>query len=141
MPTFTVKQATQKKTVEGQHGQMQVIDLVLQEYGVAETTGAEWFTKASTPLPQPGSTLEGEISPSQYGMKFRKAQQGAGGGGFRAGRSPEESRRIVRQHSQSRALQYVEFAHTRGTLPEDFKLADLTPIIDFFHQDAMESGA
>jgi hypothetical protein len=134
-PVFTVKSASQKSTKQTEYGPMQSIDLVLQEYGTVEEIGAEWYTKATTPLPQPGSQLEGEIQPSQYGRKFKKAASGFGGGRAGGGRSPEESRRIVRQHSQSRALQYVEFAHQRGTLPDDFKLADLTPIIDFFFRD------
>jgi hypothetical protein len=139
MTAFTVTQAAQKKTLDGKHGPMQVISLALQEYG-AEPVTAEWFTKAETPIPQPGSKLEGDVSPSEYGLKFKKAQAGGFNGGGPRGRSPEESRRIVRQHSEHMAILYVEFAHLRGTLPEGFKLGDLTPIIDFFHKDAMEGG-
>lgn len=140
MTAFIVKQAAQKKTVEGQHGPMQVIDLVLQEYGVAETTAAEWFTKAVTPLPTPGSQLEGEITPSQYGLRFKKAPAGGFTAG-RGGRSPEESRRIVRQHSQHMAIRWVEFKQLRGELPGELTTPDgFRQLIDWFHKDAMEGG-
>jgi hypothetical protein len=139
MATFTVQQASQKKTLDGKHGPMQVIALILQEYGIAETTAAEWYTRADTALPQPGSTLEGELSPSEYGLKFKKAQPAGGFGGGRGGRSPEETRSIVRQHSQMVALQYAAIRQAQGKLPpEDFTLEKLAIIISWFDRDALE---
>lgn len=135
MPAFTVKEATQKSTKQTDYGQMQSIELVLQEYGVAETTKAEWYTKGTTPLPQPGSQLEGELHPSQYGLKFKKTP--VGGPPRAGGRSPEETRQIVRQHSQMVALQYATLRHAQGKL-QDFTWNDFKKIIDAFDRDALE---
>lgn len=137
MPTFTVKQASHKKDVPGKHGPMKV--LTLQLSGPEGDQTAEWFTKHDTALPEPGSSIEGTVEPSEYGLKFKKAA-GQFGGGFR-GRSPEENRRIVRQHSQDMGIRWAELAHARGKLPEDFKVADLLKLVDVFHKDAMEGGA
>lgn len=138
MPTYTVKQATKKKDVQGQHGPMKVVTLQLSGPDGDQT--AEWFTKDQTPLPDAGSQIEGTVEPSEYGLKFKKAAGAFTGGGFR-GRSPEENRRIVRQHSQDMGIRWAELAHARGKLPEDFKVADLLKLVDVFHRDAMEGGA
>ena len=52
----------------------------------ADGQSAIWFTKETTPLPQPGSQLEGELVPDSRNpgvLKFKKAKQGGGsfGGG------------------------------------------------------------
>lgn len=140
--TYTVKGAALKKdNIQSQHGVFKTLTLLLATEGQAEPVAAEWYTKQETPVPAEGSTLEGEITVDpQWGPKFKKAQQGGfGGGGFR-GRSPEENRRIVRQHSQEMAIRWAELAHARGKLPEDFKTDDLLKLVDVFHRDAMEGG-
>ena len=141
--TYTVKGAALKKdNIQSQHGVFKTLSLVLQEQGQAETTTAEWYTKQDTPIPAEGSTLEGDITVDpQWGPKFKKAAVGGfGGGGFR-GRSPEENRRIVRQHSQDMALRYAQLRLDDGDLPPKFTLEKLKAAIDFFHKDAMEGGA
>jgi hypothetical protein len=138
MAQYVVKSAVQKSTKETEYGPMQTIALVLTEYGKDEDIAAEWYTKATTPIPQAGTRLEGEVTQSSYGPKFKKAQAGFGaGGGFR-GRSPEETRQIVRQHSQHMALLYVQAKAAVGALPADFKPSDLTKIVDWFDADALE---
>jgi hypothetical protein len=101
--TFTVKAAAQKKAFEGKYGPSQVITLTLDN-GSGDTKEAEWLTKAATPLPAVGSTLEGDLEPSEYGLNFKKAH---GGGGFGGGRSPRDSRRIERQHSQEMSIRVL----------------------------------
>lgn len=140
MPTYTVREAEKvADRPDKGYGPMQSIRLVLQEYGQAETTGAEWYTKAATALPTVGSMIEGDIKPGQYGPQFKRAQQ-AGGGGRGGGRSPEESRRIVRQHSQHMALKYAAMRLEDGDLPPHFGFEQLKAAIDWFHKDAMEGG-
>lgn len=106
--TYTVVDATKKKSVDGKFGPMQVVALRLQNG--AEVLATEWFTKASTPLPAAGETLEGDVTEGKYGKEFKKAQ------GF-GGRSPRDSRRIERQHSQEMALRAL--ALLGGELQED----------------------
>jgi hypothetical protein len=125
MPTYTVTAATKKKDVQGQHGPMQVIALMLEGHAPL----VEWFTKADTPLPTPGSTIEGEVSQGEYGLKFKKTPAG----GFRpGGRSPEDSKQIVRQHSQEMALRYCAL---KGAKPD---MGELRKVIDWFQRDAEE---
>jgi hypothetical protein len=140
MPTFTVQSATQVQTKQTEYGPMQSIDLMLQEPGQGDAFKANWYTKATTPVPAPGQTLEGEVTDSQYGKKFKKAPPAAGG--FRGGgRSPQETRQIVRQHSQHMALLYVQAKAAVDALPADFKPSDLKAIIDWFDADALEPRA
>jgi hypothetical protein len=135
VPDFKVVSASKKKDVQGKHGPMQVINLVLED--AEGRKNAEWFTKAETQLPQPGSTLDGTLESGEYGLKFKKAQgAGFGGGGGGKGRSPEENARIVRQHSQEMALRYAVAKASAGQLPDDFKPKDLLLIIDWFDRDA-----
>ena len=143
MPVYTVKQAEKigDKPDKG-YGPMQSIRLELQEYGQAEATSAEWYTKATTAIPLAGSTIEGDIKPGQYGPQFKKAQQAGGFGGGRGGRSPEETKAIVRQHSQAMALQYAAIRQAQGELPaEKFTLENLWKLVDQFDADVARAKA
>lgn len=112
MPTYTVVDASQKKALDGKHGPMQVIALELQDDLAGAPKAAEWFTKASTPLPAVGERLEGDVTQGEYGLKFKKAQaafNGGGGGGPRP-EDPKRAAAIQRMHDQHMALRAVELA-------------------------------
>jgi hypothetical protein len=84
------------------YGPKQIINLSLK--GPDGTVKqAEWFTKASTSVPQPGVQLVGEITSSQYGLRFKKVASAASGFGPRP-EDPQRQKRIVRQHSQEMAV-------------------------------------
>lgn len=136
MPQFTVVTAQKVKDVQGKYGAMQVIAMKLNDGTM--TTDAEWFTKADTPIPFAGESVEFEIDASnpQFPPKAKKPNNGnyppsgGGGGGFK--KDPATQRSIIRQHSQEMALRYVvakEMVLTKG-------IADLLPIIDWFEKDA-----
>jgi hypothetical protein len=132
MPTFTVKNAikTSDKPDKG-YGPMQEIALVLQgDDPSAPEVSASWYTSIKTDVPQAGARLEGDVELTQYGTKFKKAK-GAGfaGGG---GRSPEDRKSIVRQHSQEMALRYCTL---KGAKPD---MGELRKVIDWFQRDAEE---
>lgn len=93
----------------------------------------EWSRKEGSPGPSVGEVLSGDLSQTQYGWKFKKAQ--SNGGGF-AGKSPEQQRSIVRQHSAEMALRYAAIRAGQGKLPDDFSLEQLRPVIDWFVRDA-----
>lgn len=144
MAVYTVTAARHRKAVEGQHGPMQVIDLTLSD-GSEFPLEAEWFTKATTNVPVPGTTLDGDITDSPYGKKFKRAPSMGAGGGF--GPRPEDparARRILRQHSQDMALRTIELAvkHTIIDPPADAK--DLFGLIaktaEWFDKDANAKG-
>lgn len=140
MPIYTVVAAAQKKTVEGQNGPMQVINLTLDD-GSGQPIAAEWFTKASTNVPAAGERLEGDITNDpQWGNKFKRAQRGGfggGGGGWRD--DPKVQASILRQHSQHMALQLLAIAFDREIIaaPDDgaalFQLLSATA--DWFDRD------
>lgn len=92
-----------------------------------------WNRKPADADPKVGETLEGELEQTQYGFKFKKSRQG---GGFGGGKSPEQQKSIVRQHSQEMALRYMAIQVARGVVPEGFDYSNLTPIIDWFVKDA-----
>ena len=130
MAEYTVIAANQKKELDGQHGRMQVIALTLGKDGQADAIQAEWFTKATTPLPQQGQKLEGEVEQGQYGLKFKKAQTGFGGG--KGGMDPATQRRVARFAAQERALLYMQ---VKGIT--DFKLDDdFRKVVTWFQKDA-----
>lgn len=101
MPVFTVTAASVKKEVpDAKFGPAKVIALTF-----SDGRQAEWFTKATTAIPAPGSTLEGEVTQTNYGLSFKKASSGGGYGG--GGMTPERQRAIQRQHSQDMAVQLM----------------------------------
>ena len=140
MPTLTVASANVKpgkENVQTQHGAKKVIVLQLKDGD--ELKQAEWFTNATTPLPAPGSTLDGELEAGQYGLRFKKAQQQGGFGGPRP-EDPVRSARILRQHSQMVAIQFATLMHSLGRLPEDFGREQLVALVDWFDADVNAKG-
>jgi hypothetical protein len=110
--------------------------------GLTDSQGTNYLDielaqKASSPAPQVGQVIEGNLDQGPYGTKLKKAFQGPGGGG---GRSPEDRKSIVRQHSQDMALRTVELGATFGIIkaPEDSKafLALIEWLTDHFVKDA-----
>jgi hypothetical protein len=136
VPTFTVTgiQKVEDKPAEGEYRAQKVISFGLQEAG-KEPLNARWWTVPDANVPAVGSQIEGTLEQKPYGWKFKKASAGGFGGGGR-GRSPEETKAIVRQHSQEMALRYAAIRAQQGKLPEDFKLTDLATIINWFVKDA-----
>lgn len=131
--TLEVVGAERGPVKDGQYGPMAAIKLVLK-LPDGEMKSAEWFTKATTPVPQAGEKVTGTLEDSQYGLKFRKAKVN---GAF--GPRPEDPKRsasIRRQHSQHMALLYAQVKATLGQLPDDFKPeTHLRAIIDWFDED------
>lgn len=98
-----------------------------------EHSGVELFQRKDSVPPAVGQVIDGTIEQGQFGPKIRKAAKM--GGGFGRQRDPKESARIVRQHSQEMAIRWTVVAHSRGLLPETFKLNDLEQVIDWFQRD------
>lgn len=140
MAAYTIQAAGQKGDVKPTpNGTFKTIALTIEHEG--EPIVAEWYTKETTAIPAPGSSIEGEVSKDpRWGWKFRKAFNGAGGRSGGGGKSPEESARIVRQHSQSRALEllamrirYQQDTNAPVTEPTSALVKQMT---DFFYDDA-----
>jgi hypothetical protein len=135
--TYTVVAAEHKadKPDTG-YGEMQVIALSLK--GPDGTIKqAEWFTKKSTSVPSPGVQLVGEIRSGQYGLQFKKVASAASGFGPRP-EDPQRKKRIVRQHSQSMALQALALRFSPETfyaMPPDEFTRRLRELADWFDAD------
>lgn len=132
MPAYEVLACEQVKDVpDAKFGPAKVLKLTLKNSD-GSTKDAEWFTKVATPDPEVGSTIEGEVTQSQYGLKFAKHKKDGGGGGFK--RSPAENKKIVRQHSQEMALrrEFNLIASGMGPLQSD----ELKRLIQWFENDA-----
>jgi hypothetical protein len=135
MPTYAVTAAEEKKRVDGKYGPMVVFNLRLKGPDGIEHT-AEWFTKATTPLPAPGTSLEGDLEDGQYGKSFKKAKPANGFGG----REPRDSGRIERQHSQEMALRALAFLGTPTNASPEVLKQTIKAWTDWFVADLDNSS-
>lgn len=98
-----------------------------------------WNRKPGTEGPKPGEQLTGELVPNgSFGLRFKKAQAQQGGG-----RSPEQQKQIVRQHSQEMAIRFASATNSfrdldLGNRNEVGAVLNegLRPLIDWFEKDA-----
>jgi len=90
------------------HGPMKTVNLALKDEA-GEVHVAEWYTKASTPVPDQGARLEGEITLGQYGPSFKRSSSGGGMGGPRP-EDPARARAIARMHAQTASIAIVDLA-------------------------------
>ena len=67
-------------------GPMQTIRLKLRNEQGQERAGISWYAKATTPVPAAGVQLFGDVTKTDYGWQFKKAQQGGHNGRSGAGR-------------------------------------------------------
>lgn len=135
--THVIEGVSEPKPWVSDYGPMNTFTIRVQ----ADDAGYDLNRKQTSPAPTIGQTIEvASVTPSNgdYPAKIKlAAPQGGGGGGGNGAMNPEREAKIVRQHSQMVAVEYVKFAHERGTLPDGFQLKDLTTIIDWFESDAM----
>lgn len=118
-----------------QGGPMKSYRVHLKDAQGTVVQNVEWSRRASSPPPEVGQTVEGELEDKgQYGLKLRVTQRGGGGGS--RGRDPKERAEIRRQHAQTTALRWAELQHARGRLPDEFGTADLMRLVDHFYADS-----
>src|SRR5260221_453778 len=117
MPAYTVEQAAKKmdKPDTG-YGPMMVMSLMLKDEQGA-VTAAEWFTRATTPIPGAGSQLQGDLTNGKFGWQFKKASAGGFGGAPRP-EDPKRARAIQRMHSQTAAVTLVAAKAQAGLATE-----------------------
>jgi hypothetical protein len=99
--------------------------------------------------PEKGNSYYGTISKNDYGPKFKKEKAPDQGGAAakrdwqpESQRDPERSVRILRQHSQTAALQFL--AMTRFPVEPENRMVALEqivkPFIDWFDADVNQAG-
>jgi hypothetical protein len=98
---MTISKVLGSREWNGQHGPMVTYKIELEGHGPAELN-----QKPTSPPPQEGQSIFGDLQPGREGFppKLKKAQQNSFGGG---GKSPEQQKSIVRQHSQEMALRFL----------------------------------
>jgi len=97
---YKVTNAIKTKEIEGQYGKMAIYTLELEG-----EEPVELMQKPDTPAPKAGDILEGEISETQYGRRFKKARSfGGRSGGKGDYRTPEQIMRTTA----------LELAYQRG---------------------------
>lgn len=100
--------------------------------------------KRETKPPFEGQVLHGELVQERGRWKFKKDRpqsNGFQGGGYSGGKTPDQQKSIVRQHSQDMAIQLLTLLHARGKIPEDAGNEFLTKYIDWFQRDAEGTGS
>lgn len=123
----------------GEHGTFRIFDVRFE--GQQGNGEAEIKRKSSSPAPTVGEVIDAEIV-QKAGRKpeLKRVYKPPGGSGPRAGRSPQESAQIVRQHSQHVAILWAatlqkenggKLPVREGEQPRDW----LKHIIDWFDQD------
>lgn len=95
---------------------------------------AQHKRKASSPPPVVGEIIDAELIQKNGKTELKriwKDKPSTGGG-----RSPQDTRQIVRQHSQHMAMLHVASMERRGNLPEDWNLDALKKVIQWYQDDA-----
>ena len=140
MPEYTVKSANVKKTFPSKDGKgdVQVVALVLTDNDGDQP--AELLVFPGTNAPNAGDKVNGTLEPNgDYAPKFKRARAYGGGGGGPRPEDPKKAAHIARMHAQGVAVHYAGVLQGIGPLPEDFNLAQLKQIVDWFEKDARAS--
>lgn len=122
MASYTVISCEKTGEKPSKFGQMQILKLRLRN-GEGIEKDCEWFTSVKTNVPAEGTTIEGDVTQGQYGLKFSKPK-GSGGG-----KSPESERRMNRASAQKQACQIVL---ALGRVPSEQEMVNL---INWFEDD------
>jgi hypothetical protein len=96
---------------------------------------AQHTRKSASPAPTVGEVLDAELTTKNGKPQLKriwKDKPPSGGGG----RSPQDTKQIVRQHSQHMAMLHVASMERRGKLPEDWNLEALKKVIQWYQNDA-----
>jgi hypothetical protein len=134
MHNVTVKTCEAANTFKNDHGEFQVWKLSITSDG-QDLNGVEINTKLGKNGPSIGETFEGTLTKSAYGWKLKRIQQN--GGRLGGGRNPQDTRQIVRQHSQEMAILWTATLAKEGKLKEDSLTPDgLKRLITWFQSDA-----
>lgn len=137
---FTIQQVGVADQWPGSDGTMMATYPVMFQ---GQVEAAHITRPANAPPPAMGEQLTGSIGPkNQWDRRpFKKAKPAGGrGGGQGGGRSPEDQRSIVRQHSQEMALRAIELGATFGVIGKPDSSKGLMVLVgqmaDWFEKDA-----
>ena len=131
VPEYTIERVVGVEEWEGKFGPMKTWTVEIAGEGEVQIN-----QKPETPAP--AGTVAGTISENDYGKKLKKEKpQGSFGGG---GRSPQENRKIVRQHSQHTAVALLTLAaQLKKTPDETWEL--VSKVASWLDGDVEKAGA
>ena len=139
MPTYTITNVQGPREWQSKYGAMNSFTLTLEGH----EGPVELSQKQTTAPPLAGTTVEGDIVPAhdpKFPPKLKKAQQGGGNWSGGGGMSPEREKKIVRQHSQSMAIETLKLAVDCGIQLDAGDVAQLVKkvkvLADVYDQDA-----
>ncbi len=133
MSTFVIEEVLSQEEFSTEHGVFRAYEVRFS--GDTAKGIATHKRKASSPPPTPGETIDAEIIRKGERTELKRVWQPNRPGASSGGRSPQDTRQIVRQHSQKVAMQYIT-AKAYLKRIEDFTVEDVCKIAAAFQADA-----
>jgi hypothetical protein len=139
---FIVETVLKREEWEGDYGPM--INYLLVVNGGKEV---DLNQKPSTPAPTQGQEILGHLEDGKYRPRLKRDQAGttttSGGAASysRGGKSPDQQRSIVRQHSQEMALRWIAIGGPPAVPDDEAAIKVLRYWTDFFEADANSAQA
>lgn len=136
MSDFKIEEVLSQESFSTEHGQF--VSYEVRFSGEQGSGVAQHKRKASSPAPAVGEVIDAELVQKNGKTELKRVwKQNGGGGGSSTGRSPQDTKQIVRQHSQHMAILWAAVLQKEGLQPnpDSFK-PWLKNLIDWFHQDA-----
>lgn len=118
----------------GDHGTFHIY--TVQFKGDQGEGTAQIKQKASSPAPTEGQTLDAEIVHKREGLppELKRIYQNRNGGGAPRQRDPVETKRIIHQHAQKVAIEYVKAKAILKQI-EGFTAEDVFSLAKAFRED------
>lgn len=139
MPDFTITGVGDEERFSTQNGEFVSYQV---EFEGSQGRGTAFHKrKASSPVPSVGEVIDAELVQKNGKTELKRIwkQDGGGSNGF-SGKSPDQQKSIVRQHSEHMAILFMATVQKEGvSLPGDTaseKLDALRRIVDWFVEDA-----
>jgi hypothetical protein len=133
MPDFTIREVLgeERFTIEGK-GEFVAYNVTFD--GEQGSGTAQHKRKASSPAPTVGEVIDGELVQRNGKTELKRVWKDKPPTG--GGRSPQDTKQIVRRHSQHMAMLHVASMERRGNLPENWNLDALKKVIQWYQDDA-----
>lgn len=138
MPAYTITAATKKKDWQSEKGGPMTTWVVNLTDSSGTLVTAEMNTKATSP--EPSGPVEGVVEQTNWGPKFKKAfdPKPFGGGGSSARNDPATQAAIIRQHSQTIAMQIITLQVQAGVIEAKGIGVEFLRLADWLDQDVRD---
>jgi hypothetical protein len=133
---FTITEVLGQEPFQTEHGQFVAYEVRFE--GEDGNGVAQHNRKSSSPMPTIGEVIDAEIIHKGDRTTLKKIWKPAGVGASNGGgRSPQDTKQIVRQHSQHMSIMWTAILQKEGNLkPDALTPEGLTRLTDWFQADA-----